>query len=303
VKASHIYNCIHGLSTPFVTVSKNPSVSEISALSGYVSVMLHSERYIQNIGLIDLRSYSYHGGTTLSSGALPKWDIENIFIKVCSISPEGQLLSDSLHESYTMDLFAKTGARIAEAVPAYVVFFNTETRIEEVRLCEVAIKFDGNITYYRELRSARNYGTLNDELVDFTFEFPKTTVDLLNMFTVDYIMNQEDRHVKNFGVFSDGCLTPQYDNGYSLHYDWVDENLDFTRNGAARIKFLAKDPLDMLTQYREWLDAKPCIDFDIVLNNLDVIDVRYEGLMSKRRLDFNRKLVEGRIKKCREVLG
>ena len=293
---------IDGSMAPVVIFSENPAHSEITAMKKYVADMLLCECYIRNIGLIDLRDNSYHGGTTLSSGALPKWDIEEVFIKVCSISPEGQWLMDSLHESYAMDLFTHSGVSVADAVPAYVVFFNTETRTEEVRLCEVAVRFTGDITYYRDLRRMRNYGSINDELVDFTIDFPKITIGLLNMFAVDYIMNQEDRHVKNFGVLANGCFAPLYDNGCSLHYDWADANLNFTQNGVARVKFLAKDPMDMIQQYYKWLGVKPCIDFGIILGNLDIIDIRYKGLMSGRRLDFNRKIVEGRVAKCKEIL-
>jgi serine/threonine-protein kinase HipA len=164
------------------------------------------------------------------------------------------------------------------------------------------VKFTGNITYYIELRKSQEYGSMNDEIVDFTADFPNVTVDLLNMFVADYIMNQEDRHAKNFGIMADGSFSPIYDNGYSLYYDWLEENLGFSQNGAARVKFLSKDPVIVIEQYCEWLNAKPCVDFDIVLKNLDNIDEKYKGLMTQRRLDFNRTIVERRVKKCRELL-
>jgi hypothetical protein len=172
-----------------------------------------------------------------------------------------------------------------------------------VRFCEVAKKFSGGLTYYRDLRRSRDYGKKNDELIEFTDDFPDVKLDLMNMFVADFIMNQEDRHAKNFGVLDNGCFSPLYDNGQSLHHSVPDQSLQFAQDDAARIKFLGIDPIDCISRYRNWLKTEPCIDFDVVLNNLSAIEKRYDGMLSLMRLNHNRKTVEGRVAKCREVLS
>ena len=295
-----------GLEAPIVTVSEKPTNSEVSALKKHVAAMLHSECYIRNIGLIDLRNARYQGGTTLSSGYLPKWDIYDIFIKVCSLHPTGQWRSDSLYESYAMDLFADSGVKVAEAVPAYVVFFNTETQKDEVRLCEVAVKFSGALTYYRDLKRTYEYGRyMNDELIDFTDRFPDAKIGLLNMFVVVYIMNQEDRHSKNLGVLDDGSFAPLYDNGSSLYYTVPDEWLvnGVEPEGVAQVKFLSKAPDIAIRRYGDWFNAKPSVDLVVVLKNLDTVEKRYEGMMRSERMRHNRNLIERRIALCMEILS
>ena len=275
-----------------------------TVLADYIKKMLASALYSAEIKIIDMRNIEYHGGTTFSSGYLPKWDIGNIFIKLCDVGDKMQWLTDSLHESYAMDLFVGSNAEIAAAVPAFALFFNAETHKEELRLCETAVKFSGDVTYYRDLRELHGYGRRqNDELIDFAADFPGAVVSLLNMFAIDYIMNQEDRHAKNFGVFAGGLFTPLYDNGRSLHYDIPDDMLQYVKiDEAAYIKFLAKDPMTVIRNYRDWLRAEPSIEFSAVLQNLSVIEKRYYGLLSPQRIRHNRNVIERRIEKCAEIL-
>jgi len=288
-----------------ISISAIPTISEVEALREYVRKMLTVTKYGDNMAIIDLRNVEYHGGTTLSSGYLPKWDIEDVFIKACSLHEStGQWRMDSMYESYAMDLFAYTGVRIAQTVPAYVELYNTELRKDEVLLCTIAIKFSSELTYYRDLRTTFKYGSQNDEILDFIDGFPKVKIDFLNMLAVDYIMNQTDRHSKNFGVLSTGVFAPLYDNGYALYYSENDERLQFIRNDeVARTKFLSQDALPTLQRYCEWLGAKPNIDFGIVLSNLNTIDEKYHGVIGVCRLRHNRKIIEERVAICKEILN
>jgi hypothetical protein len=277
----------------------------VAELPAYVSGLLSSTSYVEHIKAIDLRGIEYHGGTTLSSGALPKWDFNEIngFIKVSSVSAAGNWLNDAWHESYVMDLFSGTGVNIAKAVPGYVLFRNIETRQDEVRPCEIAVKFAGNLTYYRDLREHRGYGKISDELVELIEEYPDAKECLLNMFVVYYLTNQEDRHSKNFGIMDNETFAPLYDNGSSLYYAEPDDRLHLMGDEVARVKFLSKDSVEVLKRYIDWFESKPNIDSDKVLRNLDVIDIRYKGLMTKTRLHCNRAIVERRVEKCRAIIG
>ena len=276
---------------------------KVADIPAYVSELLSATRYYDLLKIIDLRDAEYHGGTSLSSGVLPKWDFDDInaFIKVCSKSREGKWQADALHESYVMDLFAETGAVVAEAVPAYVLFWNAETKQDEIRQCEVALKFSGEVTYYRDLRKLRKYGKNADEIIEFTEEFPGAALGLLNMFAVDYVTNQEDRHAKNFGVLHNGEFTPLYDNGRCLFYSESDDKLHLFGDEVAQVKFLAKDSFFILDRYINWLGMKPNIDWDKVLSNLDMIDVKYRHILSKKRLDFNRSVVARRVASARKL--
>jgi len=52
---------------------------------------------IKKLTHIDLTQEKYHGGSTLSSGALPKWDLlDNSFmVKRCTIDDYGNNLTDA----------------------------------------------------------------------------------------------------------------------------------------------------------------------------------------------------------------
>ncbi len=218
-------------------------VIPFSESGSYVDKMLSADSYHMHMRVFDLRKISYHGGTTLSSGVLPKWDLGNIFFKACSLSSSGRWQLDAAHEVYVMDLFRDTGVAIADAFPAYVLFYNQETMQKEVRFCEVARKFDGDITYYRDLRDSFKFGARNDQFIDFVDEFGGVRKAIINMLVVDYITNQEDRHAKNFGLTNIGVFTPLYDNGASLNYSTPDESLVHVNDEIAVFKALGKNTL------------------------------------------------------------
>jgi hypothetical protein len=153
------------------------------------------------------------------------------------------------------------------------------------------------------LKRIGKYGSVADELIEFVEDYPEVKQDLLNLFVVDLITNQEDRHSKNFGILECGQLSPIYDNGQSLYFGEPDNRLHLVMNEMARVKFLGKDTAETLKRYCDWLGCLPSVDLDTVLHNLDNIDIKYRGLITKTRLIANRAVVERRVQLCKELIS
>ena len=83
-------------------MKQNLSAHSDGFTSIFDSSNVRSERYF------DLTDKSYHGGTTLSSGMLPKWDIlnGNYLVKRCGLDSYGNFLTDAFNEE-TVYLFSQ----------------------------------------------------------------------------------------------------------------------------------------------------------------------------------------------------
>jgi hypothetical protein len=164
----------------------------------------------------DLRTHSGH----LSSGALPKWDFGEIFVKATGTDKRGNDNYSAVNESYIYRTFNGTGINIANAFPVVAVFKedNGQTR---AATASISMKFSGNLEYYRDIRNRLqddNSIFANSQLYNFISEYPLCADDFVKMCLLDIMTYQEDRHVKNFGVIGN-VLAPLYDNGASLGYD------------------------------------------------------------------------------------
>jgi hypothetical protein len=285
-----------------------------AVLSEYVNEMLGMTRFIEGLKVLDLRGSNYRGGTTLSVGHMPRWDIGKFSIKVCDVDKKSMWLNDALNESYVMDLFEGAGVEIAKVVPALVLFFNESSNRDEIRMCAVSVKPDSYLSYFSDLRWLRGYGEDNDDVFDLMSDFPLVAAPFLNMIAVDLLINQTERHLKDWGVLSDGRFAPLYNNGRSLHYDVADEmlgNANFSLTLIDGIKDVNSvgsamgNNFKTYLRYRDWMykwqQLKPSINFERVLSNLNRIETRFYGLLPPTRLVHNRNLIERRVRFCEQI--
>ena len=182
---------------------------------------------ISNIGTLthfDLTNHPHHGGSTLSSGALPKWDLlDNTYlIKRCSIDSYGNFLSDAFNEELISRFCLRLGIAVANYRSVTVKYYDDEAH--EVVICPAVItKIFDDLTHYRDIKKRLQFGTEKDELLDFAESF-KINPFINDQLFIDYIFNQTDRHSKNMGVVGKR-LSPLFDSGACLFYDILDSEL------------------------------------------------------------------------------
>lgn len=124
---------------------------------------------------------------------------------------------------------------------------------------------------------------------------PNIKQDLNNMIVYDYIVNNTDRHLKNFGFLEiDDKLrfAPIYDNGLALGSHLDDEELE-----SEEIEDLLLD-----SDYAKCFDTSNRKQLNLVdyhslnLNiNYEIILNKYSKYLSKRRYDFILTLLKERI--------
>lgn len=131
--------------------------------------------------------------------------------------------------------------------------------------------------------------------------FPQVKMDLNNMIIFDYIVNNTDRHLKNFGFLEEKQVlrfSPIYDNGLSLgsHIDeaeLVNENIEdliLDSDYAKCFESSNRKQLNLVDKHNINLS----IDFEMVI-------AKYKGYFSEKRVTFILKLLNTRIeevKKC-----
>jgi hypothetical protein len=174
----------------------------------------------------DLTDKEYHGGTTLSSGVLPKWDLLNrtYMIKRCTIDDYGNMLTDNYNEELIYKICSKLGIKCAYYKSVYIKYFNKDSN-KEVECPAVLTKiFPGELEHYRDIRNLYKFGTKNDQLIDFANEF-NVQPALNDLFFIDFLTNQYDRHSKNLGITGQN-MSPVFDSGSCLFFDVLDEDLN-----------------------------------------------------------------------------
>jgi hypothetical protein len=154
--------------------------------------------------------------------------------------------------------------------------------------------------FYSANRLMRILGISRENLYNKLVEaFPQTKMDLNNMIVFDYIVNNTDRHLKNFAFLEkDDKLrfAPIYDNGLSLgahldEDDLINEDIDdllldsdyakcFESSNRKQLRLVDKHSLNID------IDFKPIVD-------------KYKEYFSEKRVDFIFKLLEERIRDVR----
>jgi len=245
----------------------------------------------------DLTNTMYHGGTTFSSGALPKWDLLNrtFMIKRCGTDSDGSFLTDYLNETLVYAFCHLLKINCAYYRFVLIKYFDME--LNTVIECPAVITeiFPGELIYYRDIRRIYNLGSINDQIIDFTDRF-KVGSHLNDLLLIDYIFNQQDRHSKNFGMVG-GRLSPIYDSGSCLFYHIPDKLLnDQLIKDIPRHKTFGKRQDELLEFSLKYIEPEFSFEFDEELlktstdKALDIV-TGYSGI----RLDFIRRLMKARI--------
>jgi len=246
----------------------------------------------------DLTDMPYHGGSTLSSGALPKWDLFDgaFMIKRCSINEYGHQLTDAVNEELAC-LFCKAlGIPAAQYRLVYIKYKDTETG-DTIEAQAALTKIFGDLVHYRDVRRRMMLGEGTDAYLDFSekFDIQPALNDLLFL---DYITNQSDRHSKNLGLVGNQ-MSPVFDSGACLFHDILDSELSES--------YFDKVPIHKTFGKR--LDAQLIFalkhvhpGFSFVFNEafiyarfLDSLDC-VKHYYSTKRLTFIKSLVKGRLK-------
>lgn len=127
--------------------------------------------------------------------------------------------------------------------------------------------------------------------------------DIDNMIVFDYIVNNTDRHLKNFGFLINGDnirFAPLYDNGLALGSHLDDEDIEF------------EEIVDLLldADYAKCFDTSNKKQLNLVKEctlNLDFdyesIVRKYSNYLSEKRIEFILELIKERIQEVKKCLS
>jgi len=261
----------------------------------------HADITADNIDIItyfDLTSEIYHGGSTLSSGALPKWDLlDNTFmIKRCSMDNYGNHQTDAVNEELIHLFCEELDIPSAYNRVVYIKYRDDETdRIIEAQAAITKI-FDG-LVHYRDIRRRNKLGRDMDEYLEFSENFKVQPV-LNDMLFIDFITNQSDRHSKNFGLVGDKMF-PIFDSGACLFFDIIDSELSESHyNKIPNHKTFGKKLDELLLFALKYVHSGFSFVFDekLIIEKFLRSLVKVEYFYSAERLKFMKEFVSRRIK-------
>jgi len=179
---------------------------------------------INTLTHFDLTGKDYHGGSTFSSGALPKWDLlDNTFmIKRCSIDEYGNNRTDAVNEELIHLFCEELGVQSAYYRTVNIRYRDdeTDTIIESQA---VLTKIFNGLVHYRDIRIRENLGRDMDEYIEVSDKFDVQPA-LNDLLFIDFITNQSDRHSKNLGLVNNE-MSPVFDSGACLFFDIFDSEL------------------------------------------------------------------------------
>ena len=255
---------------------------------------------------LNLTMEKYHGGTTFSSGALPKWDLgdNKYMVKRCGIDPYGNHLTDYANEELVYRFCDAVGIKSAKYKAITITYFDEELRKELETPAVITEIFSGDLMHYRDIRRRNSFGRVNDEIIDFTDAFP-VAKELNDMLLIDYVFNQQDRHSKNIGMIGNN-LSPIYDSGASMFFDILDSQLNeslYTR--IPRHKTFGKTLREQLVFSLTYVEQQFSVAFncDLFIGKFNNILSGMENHYSHARLDFIKGLVERRLQDVRQILS
>ncbi|MFR1829728.1 MAG: HipA domain-containing protein [Clostridium butyricum] len=200
--------------------SKNPSDNE--AIEFYNK---HKELFIN----MDSSDIKYIENSRTERGALPKWNVQR--------DGEVYFVKTGNYSYGTFSTLEPVSEYIASAI-GYTLNINIcNSFIEEIDvfhkkvLVSMSKSFLSNDNIYRSIRMFLSDSEIkSNELLDLIIEkFPQYKEDIYNMIIFDFLINNTDRHLNNFGfICSDEgeiiSMAPLFDNGMSLLAD-VNEDI------------------------------------------------------------------------------
>ena len=245
----------------------------------------------------DLTEMPYHGGSTMSSGALPKWDLLDgaFMIKRCSIDGYGNQLTDAVNEALIYRFCHALGIPAAWYKVVQIQYTDAETN-RTVEAQAVITEIFDDLVHYRDVRRRMALGEGADEYLDFS---EKCTVQpgLNDLLFLDYVTNQSDRHSKNLGIVNNQ-MSPVFDSGACLFYDAFDSALsEVYYEKIPRHKTFGKRLDEQLSFALHYVH--PGFSFHFNENNIYAhFQTALESVKhyyTPARLDFISALVKGRI--------
>ena len=254
---------------------------------------------------IDLTQQPYHGGSTLSSGALPKWDVlDNTFmIKRCSIDGYGNQLTDAVNEELVYRFCCALSIPAAGYRVVQIQYNDTETR-RIIEAQAVITEIFDDLVHYRDVRRRLSLGENADEYLDFSEKFAVQPA-LNDLLFIDYVTNQNDRHAKNLGIVNNQ-MSPVFDSGACLFYDIFDSTLsDAHCDMIPKHKTFGK-PLDELLAFAlRYVHPGFSFPFDahVIYTHFQNALTHVKHYYTPARLDFINKLVKGRINHVGHLLA
>ena len=130
-------------------------------------------------------------------------------------------------------------------------------------------------------------------------DYPNQRLNIDNMIVFDFIINNTDRHLRNFGFINDGVLAPLYDNGLSLGADieditFLEENIDDLLLDCDYSKCFCtcnREQLKLIKYHTLNID-------NLEKNYISIID-SFSEYLKPYRVEFIKKLVKERLKYVR----
>lgn len=136
---------------------------------------------------------------------------------------------------------------------------------------------------------------------EITERFPGERINIDNMIVFDYLINNTDRHFRNFGIINNDKLAPLYDHGLSLGSDlddiiFYEEDIQDILMDCDYSKCFCTSNLKQLAL----IDNHSLDLASFELNYKDVIN-KYDCYLKSYRKDFILKLIEERLKYVKEL--
>ena len=168
------------------------------------------------------------------------------------------------------------------------------------------------ITCYQIRNDMKRHDNLEDyeeyikKLEDNNIDDVREKVE--NMFILDYIIMNEDRHLNNFGIIRDVNtlkwldVAPIFDNGQSLNIEYYDEE-EVHISGNGRIFYEVK-PFDEIIKVVKDLNRIDISKLDGIVEWFDNLLHKYQNLtkMSDRRINRLCILLNRQINKLKELI-
>lgn len=252
---------------------------------------IHNSHHISNVN-------------TSSQGVYLKYDIlENgikYLIKTGRLIGRYFSLLEPVSECMAYDIAKCLGVPCAEYILDTADILYNGILYKDVVVCK-SRWFLGEDDEFNSARSLYLNTKRSDLYNSIISDYPSQRLNIDNMIVFDFIINNTDRHLRNFGFISKGLLAPLYDNGLSLGADMED------------IIFLEEDIEDLLldcdynkcfyTCNREQLTLVKThsLNIDILYKEYKTIVLKYKKYLKPERLEFILRLLEERISYVRKI--
>ena len=196
------------------------------------------------------------------------------------------------HVTYTIDTYKDL---VVSKCPCFI---NRDTELITAYQIRNNMKRNDNIEDYEDYINVLEQKGIND-----------ARIKLENMFILDYLIMNEDRHLNNFGIIRDVNtlkwldVAPIFDNGMALNIEYYDEN-EVMISGHGRFFYEVK-PFDEIIKVVKNPKRIPIEKLDGVVEEFDELLHKYQKIthMSDERILRLCVLLNRQIKKLKEIIN